>query len=56
MEFFGLTAYGPQNCIADMMIEKYKDPTCKEEVKPLMKRIKEYSTLPETVSVLICLF
>lgn len=51
MEFFGITMFGPQNYIEDIMIEKYKDPSDKDDVKPLMKKVKEYSTLPERVSV-----
>lgn len=50
MEFFGLTSYGPQNPIADMVLDKYKTPTNKEAVKPLMEKVMEYSTLPKTVS------
>lgn len=50
MEFFGLTMYGPQNYIQDMMREEYKEPMTKEDVKPLVEKVKEYSTLPKTVS------
>lgn len=49
MEFFGITMYGPQNYIKDMMREEYKEPMCKEEVKPLMEKVAAYSTLPKEV-------
>lgn len=50
MEFFGITMYGPQNYIHDVMIDQYKEPMIKEEVQHLMERVKQYSTLPKTVT------
>ncbi|PZC87311.1 uncharacterized protein LOC124640871 [Helicoverpa zea] len=49
MEYFGITMYGPQNYMHDIMIEQYQEPMSKEEVKPMMEKVKEYSTLPKTI-------
>ncbi|XP_022828351.1 uncharacterized protein LOC111357775 [Spodoptera litura] len=49
MEFFGITHYGPQNYMHDVMIEQYQEPMIKEEVHPLMEKVKQYSTLPKTI-------
>lgn len=49
MEFFGITLYGPQNYIHDLMREEYKEPMSKEEVKPMMNKIEQYTTLPKQV-------
>ncbi|XP_063373705.1 uncharacterized protein LOC134661518 [Cydia amplana] len=49
MEFFGLTLYGPQNYIRDLIKEGYREPECKEQVEPLMQRIISQSTCPEKI-------
>ncbi|XP_032513840.2 uncharacterized protein LOC116767566 [Danaus plexippus] len=49
MEFFGITLYGPQNFIKDTLRSDYEEPMSKEEVKPLMQRIIQNSTMPERV-------
>lgn len=53
MEFFGITLYGPQNYFQDLMKPEYKEPMTKEEVKPMMDKIEEYSTLPKNVIVYV---
>ncbi|XP_075978589.1 uncharacterized protein LOC142978151 [Anticarsia gemmatalis] len=49
MEFFGITLYGPQNYIKDLMREEYKEPMSKDDVKPMMNKVNEYSTLPKNI-------
>ncbi|CAG9576134.1 unnamed protein product [Danaus chrysippus] len=49
MEFFGITLYGPQNFIKDTLRSDYEEPMSKEEVKPLMERIIQNSTMPEKI-------
>lgn len=51
MEFFGITLYGPQNYIGDLMNKEYHEPTRKEEVPPLMEKILSQSTCPEKVGI-----
>lgn len=53
MEFFGITLYGPQNFIKDTLRSDYEEPMSKEEVKPLMQRIIQNSTMPERVFLLL---
>lgn len=58
MEFFGITHYGPQNFFNDILIEEYKEPLSKEDVKLLMEKVLKYSTCPNNVGrneVLTCL-
>ncbi|XP_059048973.1 uncharacterized protein LOC131844184 [Achroia grisella] len=49
MEFFGLTTYGPQNYIQDIMNKEYEEPSSKDEVKSLMQKIIMYSTIPKQI-------
>ncbi|XP_026764779.2 uncharacterized protein LOC113523098 [Galleria mellonella] len=49
MEFFGLTLYGPQNYIKDIMREEYQEPNNKDDVNPLMRKIIMYSTMPKQI-------
>lgn len=53
MEFFGITLYGPQNYIKDMLRDEYLEPEKKEEVKPLMEKVECYSTMPKTVKKVV---
>ncbi|XP_072947772.1 uncharacterized protein [Epargyreus clarus] len=49
MEFFGITLFGPQNYIRDIMQEEYKEPLIKEDVEPLMEAVYKYSTSPKQI-------
>ncbi|KAL0895422.1 hypothetical protein ABMA27_011547 [Loxostege sticticalis] len=49
MEFFGVTLYGPQNYIKDMLRDEYQEPMKKEDVKPLMDKVERYSTMPKKI-------
>lgn len=51
MEFFGLTLYGPQNYIKDIMRPGYHDPVNKEDAIAVLKAVEEYSTLPKEVKI-----
>lgn len=53
MEFFGISLYGPQNYIKDILIDDYKEPTTEEDVNALMKRVIQNSTMPKKVNLLI---
>lgn len=49
MEFFGISLYGPQNYIKDSLKNGYREPTSKKEVKAIMEKILQNSTLPDRV-------
>lgn len=53
MEFFGVTLYGPQNYIKDMLRDEYQEPMKKEDVKPLMDKVERYSTMPKKVGTTV---
>lgn len=53
MEFFGISLYGPQNYIKDILIDDYKEPTTEEDANALMKRVIQNSTTPKKVNLLI---
>lgn len=53
MEFFGISLYGPQNYIQDILRDDYKEPTTVEDVNALMKRVIQNSTMPKKVNLLI---
>ncbi|XP_023955244.2 uncharacterized protein LOC112058566 [Bicyclus anynana] len=50
MEFFGISLYGPQNYIKDQLNDNYHEPRSKAEVKPLMEKVINSSSLPIKLS------
>ncbi|XP_039765901.1 uncharacterized protein LOC120637907 isoform X2 [Pararge aegeria] len=49
MEFFGISLYGPDNYIKDTLKIDYEEPKSKNEVKPLMEKVIQNSTLPSKI-------
>ncbi|XP_045451012.1 uncharacterized protein LOC123659890 [Melitaea cinxia] len=49
MEFFGISLYGPQNYIKDILRDDYKEPTTEEDVNAFMKKVIQNSTMPKKV-------
>ncbi|KOB75669.1 Uncharacterized protein OBRU01_07462 [Operophtera brumata] len=49
MEFFGVTSYGPQNYIKDVMKAEYHEPINMEDAIRVLQNVEKYSTLPKKV-------
>lgn len=49
MEFFGISLYGPQNYIKELLKNGYREPTSKKDVKVIMEKVLQNSTFPHRV-------
>nr|XP_026485125.1 uncharacterized protein LOC113392771 [Vanessa tameamea] len=49
MEFFGISLYGAQNYIKDMIKDDYVEPLREEDVQVLMKKVIQNSTMPKKI-------
>lgn len=51
MEFFGITYFGPQNYVRDIMRDDYKEPMSPNDVNHVLDTVKNNTTCPSEVSL-----